>query len=128
MSNEDVPLESGEPSGEMRRLLTIGLAAAAVIVLFVTTVSIILIFALRSDVAALEDQARKTAKATKAMQDELTAIKESVQAASKKSQASAAAAKAVNIDAADPAHDCVIRPGDKAGVANCIDVGAKEQH
>lgn len=112
---------------KQRRLLTIGLAVAAVVILFVTTVAIILIFALRSDVAILEDQARKTAKATKSMQDELASLKENLQA--RKSPALAnAGARAANIDAADTARDCVIRPGDKGGVANCLDAGPKERH
>lgn len=107
----------GPPSGNAKRLLMIGGAVALVLVLFAMTFSTILVVALRSDVSALGDQARKAAKETKALQEELAELKERLRSA----QASAAASpRPSNIDAADPARDCVIRPGSKSGLSDCL--------
>ena len=104
MSDEGLNGESGEPVIDMRRTAVIGLVAAAVVVLFVTTISIILVFALRSDVSALQDQARRTAKATKVVQEELASIKDNLKSADRKSSGGSGA-KTIHLDAADPAHD-----------------------
>jgi len=104
------------------QLLAIATAAAAGLVLIVAVATLALTIMLNGEVAALEDQARKTLKTTKAMQEELAELRELVQ----RPAAPAAAAEAPaeprpgNIDSADPARDCVIGAGDKGGVARCM--------
>lgn len=119
MSSESSETGTGNGTEDMKRLLTIGNTVALVLVLFAMTVSIFLIFALRSDVSVLEEQARKSAKATKALQDELTSVKEQL---ASKAAANNPGTPQSNIDAADPRRDCVIRPGDKNGVSGCLKV------
>ena len=122
MSSENSETGTGNGTEDIKRLLTIGNAVVLVLVLFAMTVSTFLIFALRSDVAALEEQARKSAKATKALQDELTSVKEQLASTKSKAAANSSGAPLSNIDAADPRRDCVVRPGDKNGVSGCLKV------
>lgn len=117
----------GGPADDLKgwlAIVSIGNAVALVLLLLIATVSMFLVIALRNDVSALEDQARKSAKALRAMQEELALFKERerLQAAPPKPAAPSRGAetRATNIDAADPGHDCVIRPGDKDGVAKCL--------
>ena len=123
MSNENPDTQDSDQSEDLRRWLTIGNAVALVLILFAVTVSTFLVFALRSDVAALEEQARKSAKAEKGLQEELASIRERLRSAGPVS-GSSGALRPSNIDAADPAHDCVIRPGAKNGLADCIKSGS----
>lgn len=122
MSSENAETRIANGAEDIKRLLTIGNTVVLVLVLFAMTVSIFLIFALRSDVSALEEQARKSAKATKALQDELTGVKEQLALTASKAAASSPGTPPANIDAADPRRDCVIRPGDKNGVSGCLKV------
>ncbi len=123
MSNDDsaTPHDHSEDIG---RWLTIGNSVALVLVLMVMTVAALLIFDLRSTVAALEDQARKSAKAEKALRDELEGVKQRLHVAN--TSAAGVVLRPTNIDAADPRNDCVIRPGDKNGLAGCIRSDARE--
>ena len=105
--------------GDIQHLLGIGNFAVLVLVLLVMVISIVLVIGLRNDVAALEDQARKSTKATKALQDELASLKESMSVTQPKARV---AGMASNIDAAAPGRDCVIRPGDKSSLANCVEL------
>lgn len=99
------------------RLLGIITATASGLVLLVSVISMFLVIGLMAQVTTLEEQGRKAAKANKALQEEVTALKEVVRPAP---APQAAAPQPTNIDAADPANDCVIRSGDKSGVANCV--------
>lgn len=119
MSDETSDNQGGNHFEDVRRWLAIGNSVALVIILFAMTVSTVLIFALRSDVAALEEQARKSAKAAKGLQDELATIREKLRIPAP-TAASGAQLRPGNIDAADPGRDCVIRPGTKKSLADCI--------
>jgi hypothetical protein len=104
-------------------MLLIAGGGAIAILLLALTIAMVLIFSLRSDVAVLEDQARKSAKATKALQEEVADLQDALAAEAKRREAAkkaATAAMTTNIDAANPATDCVIRPGSKGGL-DCID-------
>lgn len=110
-----IPQDDGSQDDDTRQALLIGAGAAIVLMLLALTVALVLIFALRSDVALLEEQARKSAKTTKALQEELATLKESVNLVAPRR-----AVRPGNIDAANPASDCVIRPGSRGGVAECM--------
>jgi uncharacterized protein HemX len=128
MSEETARHDDDDHAEDIKQLLTIGGAVALVLVLLALTVSLVLIFSLRNDVATLEEHASKSAKATKAMQEELAGLKENLRLAA----ANAAAGRhpgdvrPANIDAADPATDCVIRPGATNGLADCMKLSPKE--
>lgn len=123
MSN---PTSDGH-AADLARWLPLGTATGLALLLLICIVSMFLVISLMGDVAALQDQAKKTAKATKAMQEDVAALREQVQGAAPKRVAEVAGADPVptNIDAADPGRDCVIRSGDKNGLTNCIAPTAK---
>ena len=106
-----------------QQLLLIGGAAALVLVLLALAIALVLVFSLRSDVAALEDQARKSAKATKAMQEEIANLKET--AATLAAQRRTPEPQPQSVDAVDTASDCVISPGSKNNLADCMKLGPK---
>lgn len=111
-------------AGEQGRLLGILTAAGVGIAVLLSLVSMLLMIGVMSEVSALGDQLRKANKANKALQEEVAAFKEYVRPAAPVA-AAAVELKPVNIDAADPANDCVIRAGDKGGVAGCIGLDLK---
>lgn len=115
MEQQDAPPDRGNP-----QLLLIGGSAALFIVLLALTIALAMIFALRDDVARLEDQVRHSAKAAKAMQEEIASLKERAVAASRRSEP-----QPQNSDAADTAGDCVIRAGSKSGLADCMKLGPR---
>jgi hypothetical protein len=105
------------------QLLLIGGAVALVVLMLALTVALVLIFALRSDVAVLEEQARRSTKATKALQEEIASLKEYAATIAASRQPDA---RPGNIDAVDTSSDCVIRPGSQNSVADCMKLGPKE--
>jgi len=129
MSADNSSSDAGHPHGDLHHLLGIGNSVVLVLVLLVMTISIILIVGLRNDVAALEDHARKSTKATKALQEELASLKELLQVSQSKAEPAGARAEALpgNIDAAAPGRDCVIRAGSKNAVAGCIEFEAPQR-
>lgn len=105
--------------------LAIAAAVAIGVLLIVGVATLALTVMLNGKVAALEDQARKMQKATKAMQEELAGLRERMPPPVAPAAAAAPAAlRPGNIDAADPAHDCVIGSGEKGGVARCMGLPA----
>lgn len=117
MEHEDIPPKRVNP-----QLLLIGGGAALFVVLFALAIALAMILALRDDVATLEDQVRRSSKATKAMQEEIAQMKEhaATLAASRRSEP-----QPQNIDAADTSGDCIIRPGSKGSLADCMKLGPK---
>lgn len=110
------------PSRGNPQLLLIGAAAALFVVLLALVVALAMIFALRDDVATLESQVRRANKATTALQEEITGLKERAAAMAAKR---ASEPQPQNIDAADTSGDCVIRPGSKGGLADCMGIAPK---
>ncbi len=121
-ANEDLP-----PSGNNKQLLLIGGGIALLLVLLALIISIVMVFVLRSDVADLETQVRKSAKATKAMQEEIANLKEHAAklAEERRAPAPPPTPQPQAVDAVDTAHDCVIRPGAKNAFADCKQFGSK---
>lgn len=121
-ANEDVP--SGSNS---KQLLLIGGGVALLLVLLALIISIVMVFVLRSDVSDLETQVRKSAKATKALQEEIANLKEHAAklAEERRAPPPAPAAQPQAVDAVDTARDCVIRPGAKNAFADCKQFGSK---
>lgn len=114
--------QAGEQGGQMRLFGIVTLAGVGVVAL-VSVVSLIVLIGLMSEVTTLGDQLRKANKANKALQEDVAALRAVVQPA----QAAPAAVlpQPTNIDAADPQNDCVIRAGDKDGVAGCMGLDLK---
>ncbi len=117
MAQEDIPPSRGNP-----QLLLIGGAAALFVVLFALAIALAMIFALRDDVATLEAQVRRANKATTALQEEIAGLKERTAAMAAKRTAEP---QPQNIDAADTSGDCIIRPGSKGGLADCMKIAPK---
>lgn len=134
-----------ERSEALKHLLPFGQAVMLAVVLFATIVMAALIFSLRHDVATLEQQARKAAKAAKVAGAELAAIQAELDlaeprepvAASGDAEAHAATrvaevrrtpppfadyggARAVKVKAGGPIPTCVFRVGDADGLTACI--------
>lgn len=123
MGEQDSEIAEASRPPANGQLLAIGTAIGTGLVLVVGAVSMFLAIMLTNDVAALEDQVRKSAKAAKAMQEELAALRELVGAQSRPLPAAVRSDPPPgNIDAADPARDCVIRSGDKGGIARCMEI------
>ena len=132
---------------DLKRLLPIGQAVVLALVLLVITFLTVLIFVLRSDVAALDDQARKAAKAANTLREEIAAIRANLDAALPMMHASTvdmADEKAMEVsrnavapvsmnrnlkvrsDRIDPpVPDCVVQSADPHGFADCIKRGMK---
>ena len=121
--------DAAHPHDDTHHLLSVGNSIVLGLVLFVMTVSIFLVISLRNDVAALEEQTRKSVKATKATQDEIASIKELLAGNRPKAEPAGtpAAATPSNIDAADSARDCVIGAGNKGGLANCMGLESQQK-
>lgn len=121
--SEDNGVHSEGPASALARHAPL---AATGIVLLVSVVSMFLVISLMGDVAALHDQGRRAAKATKALQEEVGALRETLHQFPKPAPApTPVEAKPTNIDAVDTRNDCVIRTGDKSGVAGCIGIEPK---
>ncbi|MGE5468797.1 MAG: hypothetical protein ACM3Y9_15350 [Ignavibacteria bacterium] len=118
MEAEDLPPRRLNP-----QLLLIGGAAAFFVVLLALTIALAMIFALRDDIANLEEQARRSVKATKALQEEVEALR--AQAAALAASRRPAEPAPQNIDAADTSADCVVRPGAKGGLAECMNLAPR---
>jgi hypothetical protein len=119
MESQEVP----PPRRVNPQMMLIGAAATLFIVLLALTIALGMIFALRDDMASLEAQARRSAKETKALQEEIAALRE--QAAALAAKHRAEPPRAENIDAANSVGDCVIRPGSKDPMAGCQQLGAQ---
>lgn len=117
MSEENA---DGQGGYGLARLAPILMAAAMGVVLLVSVVSMFLVISLMGDVATLQEQGRRSAKANRVLQEEVVALREIMQRPKPEPIPVAAEAKPTNIDAADTRNDCVIRSGEKGGVADCI--------
>lgn len=115
--------QAGEQGGQARLFGIVTLAGVGVVTL-VSVVSLILLIGVMSEVSTLGEQLRKANKANKALQEDVAALRELVRPAVP-TAATPAEPQPTNIDAADPANDCVIRSGDKSGVAGCIGIDLK---
>lgn len=120
--SEDSSDESGGGSNTvaLKQLLMFG---GIGLILLVGIISLFLSISIAGDFAALGDLARKNAKATKAIQDELVALKESLK--SPPAPPAAAPDAPAAMDAVDTQRDCVVRSGDKGAVANCMGIEPK---
>lgn len=106
---------------DLGRMLNLGNTVLLALTFVIALISLVAIFAIRSDIASLEEQIRKVAKSTKSLQEEISAMQESGETTKTKTPAgSAVAPRPVHIDAADPRQDCVIRPGDAKSLSTCI--------
>lgn len=100
----------------------LGLAGLGLL-LPLTVFTLVWVISLNGDVGRLEEQGRRAAKAIKALEAENEELREALAARAAAPAAPKPAPPPVprNIDAADPAHDCVIRPGSaKGGLGACL--------
>jgi hypothetical protein len=70
----------------------------------------------------LQEQVSRLTKANKALSEEVAELREMVvqPPVAKSATAAPALPRATHIDAGDPAQDCVIRPGSKNPLADCL--------
>lgn len=115
--------QAGEQGGQARLFGILTLAGIGVVAL-VSMVSLILLIGVMGEVTTLGDQLRKANKSNKALQEDVAALRDLVRPTAA-TAATSAAPQPTNIDAADPANDCVIRAGDKGGVAGCMGLDLK---
>lgn len=120
----------------MVRLLPVGDAAMLVLALLVMSVSLVLTFAVASDVSALEGHARKAAKAEQVLQQELAGIKAGLGIAGKAAGAAQvepdravlepvatpyrAVARPMKVGADAPIPVCLFHTGSQNQLASCI--------
>jgi hypothetical protein len=109
----------------LAKLLVIGAAAASLLALLVALISLLLILDLRGDAAVLVEQSRKTAKAVKALREEVADMKTALQPPANLEPAVGKAVEVgpVHIDAVDRKRDCVLRTGDPKSLVDCINTG-----
>ncbi|MDD5248065.1 MAG: hypothetical protein PHY45_03715 [Rhodocyclaceae bacterium] len=125
--------------GHADLIAPLGIAAVLALLLFAVAAATVMVFGLRSDVAALEDQARTSAKSARALRDELAALKADLAKAQPAPAAAgsgaatpaaaamaaapgepSAAAHPVKVHAVAARPACVFLAGDPYGLADCI--------
>ncbi|MDP1524843.1 MAG: hypothetical protein Q8M20_03460 [Rhodocyclaceae bacterium] len=119
---ETPEVETTDLLSRINPAILIAVTVGATLVALLAIISLLMLVSLSSDVSHLEDQMRKMSKVTKAMEQELTDLRDTLA-----ERAPVAATKAApppvqptHIDTADPANDCVIRSGSKNGLAGCL--------
>lgn len=115
--------QAGEQGGQARLFGILTLAGVGVVAL-VSVVSLVLLLGVMNEVTTLGDQLRKANRANKALQEDVAALRALMPQAPAPAHA-AAPPQPANIDAADPATDCVIRAGDRGGVSGCMGLDLK---
>jgi hypothetical protein len=121
-NHDGVENADGAPE-DLTKLLTLAGAGVLVLLLILAVFSAALVYGIGDQVSLIEAQNRKLLKTVQSLDEQLTTIKATVDALSAKSPAVAAAPAVrapVHIDAADPSSDCVIRSGDRKGLADCM--------
>lgn len=135
-----VALPSADHPDALARLLAVGGAVASALILFVTTGTLVMVFALMDDANALREQVRQTSKEAEAMRAEVADI--AVRLEEKRSPSVAAsggggrdiaagdsvsrptrygaAAHPVKVRADAPTPVCVFRAGNGDSLASCI--------
>lgn len=133
--------EGGGRSLDIERLLAVANAVVLAFMLCAMTVSVMQVFVLQGEMAALEGQAKKSVKAVAALREDLAAIKAGLESAQPTSALSDAWGDAPKTPVVVPAaiiHGaaaqsfatraapvCVFQRGDASGLENCIRRGAK---
>ncbi len=127
----EVSGEGGEAAGgngqmdDLMKVLPLVNSGALVLLLLLALFSAFAVYGVSDRMSTLESQSRKMLKATQALEEELVLIKDMVEAASARSPAHAAAARASpaaggRIETPKAGSDCVIRSGDPKGLAECM--------
>ncbi|MEW6165521.1 MAG: hypothetical protein AB1642_10705 [Pseudomonadota bacterium] len=118
MSDETpTPATTAEHSDSALPLVT---AAASILAAMIAAISLVLLVSIFMDVAALHAQVRKLSQAVEDVEETMARIKASAAPARPAVTAPQPQPRATHIDAADPANDCIIRPGSKNPLADCL--------
>ena len=127
MSEQAPPTESPADQGQSAQLpplLLIAGSVAALLAALVVVVSFVLLLLVVRDVGDLQDQLARLVRSNKALVEELAQLKEAVAkppgSATRASPSAPAPPRPTHIDAGDAAQDCVIRPGSKNPLADCL--------
>lgn len=99
-------------------LLSLG-AVAAIIVALLATISLVLLLLMQYNLGRLSDQVRKLNQNVMALEEAFEELREQRAAAPPRAP-KPAVPRATHIDAADPQRDCVIRPGSKNPLVDCL--------
>ncbi len=121
MSDEVQEAPAAEQKKDLGQTLLVANSIGLALLLVVALLSLVMVISLSSDLGTLEEQSRRSTKAVKALEQEVASLREALHPpASAKTEAPKPPSIPRNIDAADPGNDCVIRPGSKGGISNCL--------
>lgn len=120
--SEEAQAAPAQPAAETDKpnpvLLAAG-AAAAIVVVLLATISLVLLLLISHDVGRLGDQVRKLNQNVRALEETLDELKQQ-RAALPPPVPKPAVPRATHIDAGDPQQDCIIRPGSKNPLGDCL--------
>jgi hypothetical protein len=114
--------EEQAPAGDGTRLLAIGALAISGLTFVIALVLLLLVMDMRGDIA---DHSRKIQKAAKGMREDSEEIHAAIEklrksAARAEKPAETQGARPMHMDSVDSARDCVVRPGSKGGLPDCL--------
>lgn len=115
MSENDKPAEAAPAQADS--ILPLATATAAVVAAVVALISLVLLLLVARDIASLQTQVRKLNHTVKAVEEEMGKLKLPVPAAERPPPAPP---RPTHIDAGDAATDCIVRPGSKNPLADCL--------
>lgn len=98
----------------------IGAVSGVVLSLLINLLLLVLVIDARREAAAAAAQARKAVRLMQEVKLSLKEAEEEKSATPPRPKAPAAPPQPQHIDAADPARDCVIRPGSGKGLSECL--------
>jgi hypothetical protein len=111
-----VPAAPADQSG----LLPLVTAAAAIAAALVALIALFLLISVANDVASLHSQTRKLSHAVEAVEEQVAQLKAAAAPALRPAEKPAQAPRPTHIDAGDAAADCIVRPGSKNPLADCL--------
>jgi hypothetical protein len=101
-------------------LLQLVTAAAAIVAALVALIALFLLISVANDVASLHSQARKLSHAVAAVEEQMAQLSAVAAPAPRPAEKPAPAPRPTHIDAGDAAADCIVRPGSKNPLADCL--------
>lgn len=116
MSEADKPTEAAPAQTDS--ILPLATATAAGVAAVVALISLVLLLLVARDIASLQTQVRKLNHAVKAVEEEMGKLK--LPAPPAPAAERPPPPQPTHIDAGDAATDCIVRPGSKNPLADCL--------
>jgi len=118
MSEEEQTSATTAPA-DQPGLLPLVTAAAALVAALIALIALFLLISVANDVASLHAQTRKLSHAVEAIEEQMAQLKAAA-APEPPTEKPAPPPRATHIDAGDAAADCIVRPGSKNPLADCL--------